>query len=133
MKESVLSFEEKTTQPWFTYFQMSGKYLNYFKTYPLNIYFFNFYIRLLVYRTEFSCLYLPQGNNFISTVWLWSTDECVFFWILSDSPSLRKLSNEYANGWYEKTTSVRLFLNTWYSPKKIETKLSYIMTSNNIV
>jgi len=25
MKESVLSFEEKTTQPWFTYFQ-SAKY-----------------------------------------------------------------------------------------------------------
>jgi len=26
MKESVLSFEEKTTQPWFTYFQIVGKY-----------------------------------------------------------------------------------------------------------
>jgi len=26
MKESVLSFEEKTTQPWFTYFQISSKY-----------------------------------------------------------------------------------------------------------
>jgi len=26
MKKSVLSFEEKTTQPWFTYFQISGKY-----------------------------------------------------------------------------------------------------------
>jgi len=26
MKESVLSFEEKTTQPWFTYFQITGKY-----------------------------------------------------------------------------------------------------------
>ena len=26
MKESVLSFEEKTTQIWFTYFQMAGKY-----------------------------------------------------------------------------------------------------------
>jgi len=23
MKESVLSFEEKTTQPWFTYFQIA--------------------------------------------------------------------------------------------------------------
>jgi len=22
----VLSFEEKTTQPWFTYFQIAGKY-----------------------------------------------------------------------------------------------------------
>jgi len=26
MKESVLSFEEKTTQHWFTYFQVAGKY-----------------------------------------------------------------------------------------------------------
>jgi len=26
MKESVLSFVEKTTQPWFTYFQIAGKY-----------------------------------------------------------------------------------------------------------
>jgi len=26
MKESVLSFEEETTQPWFTYFQIAGKY-----------------------------------------------------------------------------------------------------------
>jgi len=25
MKESVLSFEEKITQPWFTYFQIAGK------------------------------------------------------------------------------------------------------------
>ena len=24
MKESVLSFEEKTTQPWFTYFQIAA-------------------------------------------------------------------------------------------------------------
>jgi len=26
MKETVLSFEEKTTQPWFNYFQIAGKY-----------------------------------------------------------------------------------------------------------
>jgi len=26
MKESVSSFEEKTTQPWFIYFQIAGKY-----------------------------------------------------------------------------------------------------------
>jgi len=26
MKESVLSFEEKTTQPWLNYFQIAGKY-----------------------------------------------------------------------------------------------------------
>jgi len=28
MKESVLSFEDKTTQPWFTYFQIAGQVLN---------------------------------------------------------------------------------------------------------
>ena len=32
MKQSVLSVEEKTTQHWLTYFQIAGKYLNYFKT-----------------------------------------------------------------------------------------------------
>jgi len=26
MKESVLSLKENTTQPWFTYFQIAGKY-----------------------------------------------------------------------------------------------------------
>jgi len=26
MKESVLSFEEETTQLWFAYFQIAGKY-----------------------------------------------------------------------------------------------------------
>jgi len=26
MKESVLSFEEKTTEHWFTYFQITSKY-----------------------------------------------------------------------------------------------------------
>jgi len=26
MKESVLSYEGKTTQHWFTYFQIAGKY-----------------------------------------------------------------------------------------------------------
>jgi len=28
MKESVLSFEDKTTQPWFTFFQIAGQVLN---------------------------------------------------------------------------------------------------------
>ena len=31
MKEYVLSFEEKTTQPWFTYFQIAGKYYKSFQ------------------------------------------------------------------------------------------------------
>jgi len=26
MREYVLSFDEKTTQPWFTYFQIADKY-----------------------------------------------------------------------------------------------------------
>jgi len=26
MKESALNVEEKTTQPWFTFFQIAGKY-----------------------------------------------------------------------------------------------------------
>ena len=40
----------------------------------------DFSIWLIQYRTEFSCLYLLQGHNFISTVWLWRTDKYVYFW-----------------------------------------------------
>jgi len=67
MKESVLSFEEKTTQHWLTYFQIADKYLTSFNTNPLNIIFDEF---SLGYRTEFSFLYHPQGQTFISAVWL---------------------------------------------------------------
>jgi len=44
MKEFVLSFEEKITRPWFTYFQIAGKYPIFFKTNPLNIIFDDFSI-----------------------------------------------------------------------------------------
>ena len=53
--------------------------LLYVKTNLLNIIFDDFNIWLLGYRTVFSCLYLSQGHSFISTVWLWSTDEYVLF------------------------------------------------------
>ena len=75
MKESVLSFEEKTTQPWLTYFQIAGKYQKSLKINPLNIIFDDFSIWLLRYRTEFSCSYLPQGHKIIITVCLWGTDD----------------------------------------------------------
>ena len=78
MRESVLSLKEKTTQPWFSYFQIACMYLKYFMTDPLNIIFDNFNIWLLSYRIEFRCLYIPQGHNVISTLWLWSTGEYVF-------------------------------------------------------
>jgi len=61
-------------------------------TNQLNIIFDNFSIRLLGYRTEFSFLYLPQGHNFLSTVWLWSTDEVqmnMYYFFLRESLSLR--------------------------------------------
>ena len=37
MKESVLSFEQKTTQPWFTYFQIN----------PLNTFLYDFSIMII--------------------------------------------------------------------------------------
>jgi len=63
MRETVLNFEDKTTQPWFFLISNYRQVLNSFKTNPLNIIF-------------------PQGHNYISTVCLWSTDGCVFslFW-----------------------------------------------------
>ena len=56
MKESVLSFEEKITHSWLTYFKIAGKYETHFKTNPLNIIFDYFSIWLLVYMTEFSSI-----------------------------------------------------------------------------
>jgi len=64
IKESVLSFEEKT-QPWLPYFQIAGKYQKSFETNQLNIIFddLGIHVLLLGYRTKFSCLYLPQGHE----------------------------------------------------------------------
>ena len=76
MKESVLSFEKDNTT-----FQIAGMYKHSFKTNPLNIILDDFSIWLLEYRTEISCLYIPQVHNFISTVWFRSTDEYVFIYI----------------------------------------------------
>ena len=42
-----------------------------FPTFKLTyIMFDDFGIRLLGYRIEFSCLYIPQGHYFMSTFWL---------------------------------------------------------------
>ena len=60
MKESVLSFEKDNTT-----FQIAGKYKHSFKTNPLNIILDDFSICLLEYRTEISCLCIPQVHNFI--------------------------------------------------------------------
>jgi len=86
MKKSVLSFEENTTLV--CLLSNCRQVLTYFKTNPLDTIFEDFSIWLQDYRTEFSCLYVPQGHNLISTVWLWSTDEYASFLILSESPSL---------------------------------------------
>ena len=63
MKESVF------------YFQIACKYWTSFMTDPLNIIFDDFGIWLFGYRIELRCLYIPQGHDFVSTLWLWSTDE----------------------------------------------------------
>ena len=44
LSESVSNLKEKTTQHWFSYFQIAGKYLKYFMTNPLNIIFYDFSI-----------------------------------------------------------------------------------------
>jgi len=41
-----LSFEEKTTQPWYIYFQIAGSNIKKIKTNPLNIIFDDFGIWL---------------------------------------------------------------------------------------
>ena len=79
MKESVLSFEEKKHILGLSTFKFSTSTYNYFTTNTLNIIFDDFSTWLIGYRTEFSCLYLLQGHNFISIVWLGRTDEYGFF------------------------------------------------------
>ena len=59
MKESVLSLKEKTTQHWFSYFQIARMYYNYFTFDTLTFIFNGFSIRLLGSRIEHSCLYIP--------------------------------------------------------------------------
>ena len=54
---------------------------------PLYISFDKFGIWLLGYRIEFSCLYIPQWHSFISTLWLWSTDEYLLFFLDSERKS----------------------------------------------
>jgi len=49
IKGSVLSLKEKTTQPWFSYFQIACKYLKYFMTDALNIIYDDFDISVLGY------------------------------------------------------------------------------------
>ena len=43
-------------------------------------YVYKLYDKGFGYMIKFSCLYIPQGHYFISTVWLRSTDEYVHFW-----------------------------------------------------
>ena len=78
MKEFVLSLKEKNTQHLFL-LSKCPQVLKSFMTDPLNIIFDDLRIWLLGYRIEFSCLYtcIPKGLYFISTLWVWSTDEYV--------------------------------------------------------
>ena len=54
MHESVLSFG-----PWFTYFQIAGKYYKSLKTNPLKIIVGDFGLWWPGDRIDFSCLYIP--------------------------------------------------------------------------
>ena len=49
----------------------------------------HFVIWLLGSSITFICLYIPRVHYFISTLWPWSTDNCVKK-VLSQSPSLRE-------------------------------------------
>jgi len=89
MEKSVLSLKEKTTtQHWCSNIQV----LTTLMTDPLNIIFREYDICLLGYTIEFSCLYIPQGQYFISIVCLWSTDEYVFFYFERKSTFNKSLS-----------------------------------------
>ena len=69
LKEFVLSLNKRSTT---LDFLLSNypQVLQYFMTNPLDMIFGDFGIRLLGYEIEFSCLYIPKGLYFISTLWL---------------------------------------------------------------
>ena len=64
----------------------------------LNIIFDDFSIWLLGYRTKFSCLYFPQGQHFISTVWLIMKHRWISKFLILSS-SLKKLSINACTPW----------------------------------
>ena len=59
----------------------------------LTLYYYFWRFQYMNIRTEFSCLYPPQGHNFISTVWPWSTDEYCAFWDATEIPGQRILDH----------------------------------------
>ena len=59
-----------------------------FMTDPLNIIFDNFWIWLLGYRIELSCLNILKAYYFMNTLWKWNTDEYCVFLVLSESAPL---------------------------------------------
>ena len=69
MKEYVLSLEEKTTQHWFSYFQIARKYYICVKIlYDKPVIIFDDFgtcIWYLAYRYKVSCLYISQGHYFM--------------------------------------------------------------------
>ena len=88
----------KQTKHWMLYFQIAPKVLKIvFMTKPLNIVFGDVGIWLLGYGIEFSCLYIPQGHYFMSTLWLWSTDDYCQFSVFSESRSLNNIKKDTQN------------------------------------
>ena len=84
-KECCVEFWRKNNTTLVYPLSICRQVLNTFKTNPLNIIFDDFSICLLGYRTEFSCLYLPERHNYCMAVkyrWI-----CKFL-ILSESPSV---------------------------------------------
>ena len=70
MKESELSLKGKVTHLLFSYCQIARKYKKSFMADLLTVIFDDFYIRLLGYRIELSCLYCPHGHCVMCNLWL---------------------------------------------------------------
>ena len=71
MNESSFEFERKKIHNigFPTYKLSENTWIKIFYDSPFKYYFDEFGIRLLGYKIEFSCLYIPHGH-FISTLWL---------------------------------------------------------------
>ena len=88
--------------------------LNIFYDWPVKYYFDNFGIWLLGYRIEFSCLYIPQGHNFINTLRLWSTNEYVIYFDFERNSTFKK---DMLFSWGCKTFWPKAWtMMSWYFP-----------------
>jgi len=131
LKGSEVSVEEKTHHTIGNYTFRLPTSIKLFYDWPGNYYFDYLSIWLLGYILEFRCLYIPQKHYFIlSTLWLWNTNEYVFFYLDRNSifktSTFRLLPTLSQNISITRVTTLCNWNNVYTRPKKKTTPLNYL-------